>query len=114
MDVAVRAWLASQLGAKTDLADLGQRYFRLGSARAVALEILYERKAKLIHEQPATVNVSSVVAVTYTENIKAIERQITSLEAGIPLAPDESDPDGDGTAKDSSISMIQLIERPRR
>ncbi|MGW5689787.1 hypothetical protein ACWEWX_02150 [Streptomyces asiaticus] len=110
MDAATRAWLISQLGTATDLADLDQRYTRLASARAVALEILYERKAALVMDQPAGVNVSSVVSVTYTENIKALERQIALLEDGQPPAPDDPADDGSTTG----FSVIQLRERPRR
>lgn len=111
MDATVRAWLIAQLGTATNLADLDLRYTRLGTARAVALEVLYERKAALVMEQPASVNVSSVVGVTYTENIKAIERDIARLESGQPPAPD--DPPADDTSS-IGFSVIQLRERPRR
>lgn len=111
MDAATRAWLISQLGTATDLADLDQRYTRLGKARAVALEVLYERKAALVMGQPASVNVSSVVSVAYTENIKALERQIALLESGEPPAPDDP---SDDTNTDTGFGVIQLIERPRR
>jgi hypothetical protein len=104
----VQAWLLSQLGTTTSVADLETRYTRLGTARPVALEVLYERKAALL-QQPASVNVSSVVAVTFTENIKALERQIALLEQGEPPAPD--DPAGTG---DSFIGVARLVERPRR
>lgn len=110
MDAAVRAWLISQLGPKTDPADLDARYARLGTARATALEILRERLAAL-RTQPSTVNVSSVVAVSYTENIKAYERQIAALEAGDPPAPDDpTDPDGTR----GGFGVMYLVERPRR
>lgn len=112
VDDATRQWLLSQLGTATDTADLDTRYTRLGTARAVAIEILYQRKADLL-AQPASVGVSGVVSVTYTENIKAIERQIALLESGYPPAPDETtDPDdGDG---DLGFGVIRLRERPRR
>ena len=110
MDAATRAWLISQLGPATDLADLDQRYTRLGSARAVALEVLRERKAALVMEQPASVNVTSVVSVSYAENIRAIERQIAALENGEPPAPDDPT---DGISS-TGFDVIQLIERPRR
>lgn len=110
MDTAVRAWLLAQLGTTTDTADLETRYTRLGTARAVALEILRERLAAL-RSQPAQVNVSSVVAVTFTENIKSYERQITALEAGDPPAPD--DPADEATGTDA-LGIIQLVARPRR
>ncbi|MFJ9799829.1 hypothetical protein [Streptomyces sp. NPDC101145] len=113
MDTAVQAWLIGQLGPATDLADLTARYTRLGTARAVALEVLSERHAALL-AQPATVNVSSVVSISNAENIKALERKIAELRAGIPLAPDEPDPDGDGTALDTSVHLVRLTARPRR
>ena len=112
MDTAVREWLLAQLGAATPLADLEARYARLGTARAVALEVLRSRLAALI-QQPTTINVSGAVAVGFAENIKALERQITALEAGIPPAPDDpatSDP-GD-TAP--TLGVFFLRERPRR
>ncbi|MER8003028.1 hypothetical protein [Streptomyces sp. NPDC095613] len=113
MDSAVQAWLISQLGSSTDTADLEQRYARLGSARAVALEVLYERKAALIHDQPSTVTVTGVVGLSYTENIKAIERQINALESGdVPVPPDEPQPGDDDTG--IGFGIIRLIERPRR
>ena len=110
MDAAITAWLISQLGTTTDLADLEQRYARLGSARAVALEVLRERKAALVMEQPASIGVSSVVSISYAENIKALERQIAALEAGEPPAPDDPT---DGVSS-TGLDVIQLIERPRR
>jgi hypothetical protein len=106
--------MLGQLGTSTDLVDLEQRYNRIGGARRTVLELLYERKAALVYDQPASVSVSSVVSVAYTQNIKAIERQITILESGVPLAPDEPDPDGDGTAGQGGVGFVQLIERRRR
>ncbi|CAL9667036.1 hypothetical protein SUDANB145_07212 (plasmid) [Streptomyces sp. enrichment culture] len=107
---SVQAWLLAQLGPTTAVADLETRYTRLGTARAVAIEVLYERKAALL-QQPASVNVSGVVAVTFTENIKALERQIALLESGEPPAPD--DPDGTGTG-DTRLGVVRLVARPRR
>lgn len=104
----VTAWLRGELGADTDLTDLDTRYTRLGTARAVALEVLRERLAAL-RAQPATVNVSGVVAVAFTENIKAYERQINALENGEPPAPDDP---LDGIS--SGIGMLHLHARPRR
>ncbi|MFF3547051.1 hypothetical protein ACFYXD_35100 [Streptomyces platensis] len=114
MDVATRSWLYAQLGTATDLADLETRYTRLGRARAVAIEVLTQRKADLI-AQPASVNVSSVVGVTYTENIKALERQILALEAeDAPPAPDEPAEDTSDNDTESGWSIVRLVERPRR
>jgi len=111
LDPNVQAWLLAELGTATSVADLETRYTRLGTARAVALEVLRERKAALI-QQPASVNVSGAVAVTFTENIKALERQIEALEAGIPPAPD--DPAGTGGDETAAVGYILLRERPRR
>ncbi|MGA5670071.1 hypothetical protein ACPCTG_31895 [Streptomyces pseudogriseolus] len=109
LTASVQAWLLSQLGSATPVADLETRYTRLGTARAVAIEVLYERKAALI-QQPASVNVSGVVGVAFSENIKALERQIALLESGQPPAPD--DPPGAGDT--AYLGVIRLVERPRR
>ncbi|MEU9849254.1 hypothetical protein [Streptomyces sp. NPDC047985] len=110
MDAAVRAWLIAQLGTDTDQADLDQRYARLGTARAVALEVVRERLAAL-RASPGSVSVSGVVSVNFTANITAYERQIESLEEGEPPAPDDpEDPDGTGDGFD----VLYLMERPRR
>lgn len=111
MDTAVRAWLLAQLGDTTPVADLETRYTRLGSARAVALEVLRGRLAALL-QQPSTVNVSGAVAVGFSENIKAYERQIAALEAGDIPAPD--DPPTTGSDAPAAIGWISLVARPRR
>lgn len=108
MDAAVLAWLLSQLGTDTDQADINTRYQRLGTARAVALEVLYERLAEL-RSQPTAISVSSVVLVNYTANLAAYERQIALLESGVPAAPD--DPAG---TSEAAIGYLQLVERRRR
>lgn len=114
MDATVTAWLIGQLGTGTDVANLAARYTRLGTARAVALEVLYERRAALI-QQPATVAVPNAVSVGFGENIKAIERQITSLEAGTPAAPDDpTTPDDDASEVGTTFGLLFLRERPRR
>ncbi|MEU0624984.1 hypothetical protein ABZ329_29505 [Streptomyces rubiginosohelvolus] len=109
MDTAVRAWLLSELGKTTDVPDLEMRYTRLRSARAVAIEVTRERLAAL-RGQPSTVNVTGVVSVSYTETIKAYERQLALLVAGEPPAPDDP---VDDTSSDG-FGLIQLVERPRR
>ncbi|MGW7630580.1 hypothetical protein ACWGKO_16820 [Streptomyces griseoincarnatus] len=110
LTAAVTAWLKGELGPTVDLADLEVRYTRLGTARAVALEVLRERLAGL-RAQPSSVNVSGVVSVTFAENIKAYERQIAALENGEPPAPDDPD-NGDGGP--NGIGLITLHARPRR
>ncbi|QKW31519.1 hypothetical protein HUT11_35750 (plasmid) [Streptomyces seoulensis] len=109
MDAAVQHWLFAQLGKTTDLADLTARYTRLGTARAVALEVLRERYADLL-VNPTGVTVSNVVAINTTANLAAYERQIAALEAGDPPAPDETAPATD----DPTIGYILLKARPRR
>ncbi|MFF7476672.1 hypothetical protein [Streptomyces sp. NPDC008092] len=108
MDSAVQHWLLAQLGTATDVSDLEARYTRLGTARAVALEILRERYAELLG-QPTGVTVTNVVAINTTANLAAYERQIAALEAGDPPAPDEQT-----ASTDDAIGYIQLIARPRR
>lgn len=110
LDTNVQAWLLAQLGTATPVTDLEARYTRLGTARAVAIEVLYERKAALI-QSPASVNVTGAVAVTFTENIKAIERQLALLESGEPPAPDDPAGTGDDTVL---LGSFRLVERRRR
>ncbi|MFF9287517.1 hypothetical protein [Streptomyces griseosporeus] len=110
MDAAVTAWLLAQLGKTTDLSDITARYNRLGKARAVAIEVIRERLADL-RAQPSTVNVSSVVSVSYAENIKAYERQLAALEAGTIPAPD--DPVSPPTVE-PAIGYVYLKARGRR
>lgn len=111
MDTATQAWLISQLGTATDLTDLAARYTRLGTARAVALEVLNQRLADL-RSQASTVNVSGVVSVSFAENIKSYERKIALLEDGVPPAPDE--PDTPGNDDQVLLGSFQLVERRRR
>lgn len=109
LTASVQAWLLSQLGPDTPVADLETRYSRLGSARAVALEVLNERLAALL-QQPTTLNVTGVVGLGFGENIKALERKIALLESGQPSAPD--DPEETGSA--GQLGVFRLVERPRR
>jgi hypothetical protein len=86
MDIAVRAWLLAQLGPTTDTADLDARYARLTSARAVANEVLAERRAKLLAD-PLRMTVDRVVTIDQSNNLAGLERQITALVDLV--APDE-------------------------
>jgi hypothetical protein len=108
LDAAVQAWLLAQVGTATDTADLEARYTRLGTARAVALEVLRGRLADLI-QQPSNVNVTGVVSIGTAENIKALERKIAALENGEPPAPDDPI---DGSA--GTFGLLTLHARPRR
>jgi hypothetical protein len=58
--------------------------------------------------------VSSVIGVGFAENIKALERQIASLEAGIPAAPDDPAVPGDDSTVGTTLGVLFLRERPRR
>ncbi|MEU3620460.1 hypothetical protein ABZ725_50640 [Streptomyces sp. NPDC006872] len=86
MDPAVLAWLLAQLGPDTDQTDLQTRYARLGSARAVALEVLNERRAKLLSE-PLQLTVNGVATLDQSNNLTGLERQIASVEDA--TGPDE-------------------------
>ncbi|MEV4444652.1 hypothetical protein [Streptomyces mirabilis] len=86
MDDAVRAWLLAQLGPTTDTSDLDARYARLASARAVANEVLAERRAKLLAD-PLRMTVDGVVTIDQSNNLAGLERQITALVDLV--APDE-------------------------
>jgi hypothetical protein len=111
VDAAVTAWLLSQLGRDTDLVDLTARYTRLGTARAVAVEVVRGRLADLL-ASPGSVSVPGVVSINNGANIAAYERQLTELLSGEPPAPD--DPAGPDDEDANGFGLIQLVERPRR
>ncbi|MGW1622286.1 hypothetical protein [Streptomyces sp. NPDC002172] len=105
MDAAVVAWLLAQLGPATDQTDLLARYARLGTARAVALEVLYERRAKLLAE-PLQLTVNGVATLDQSANLTGLERQIASVEDA--TAPDE--PNGGDTLV---IAPLESVHRRR-
>ncbi|GAA1111353.1 hypothetical protein [Streptomyces javensis] len=110
MDEASRRWLLATLGPATDTTDLEQRYARLHSLRAVALEVLRERRATLL-AQPLKVALSGVVSVDTSGNVAALDRQIEELEDPATPVPGEETPgEGDGPGG----GMLYLRERPRR
>ncbi|MGW7600504.1 hypothetical protein [Streptomyces antimycoticus] len=92
MDEFQRSWLLAQLGPDTDPADLERRFFRLRSARAVALEVLGERRAKLLGD-PLKVTVDGVVSMDLQENLRGIERQIEAVRQA--SAPDDPEDEGE-------------------
>lgn len=73
MDEFQRSWLLAQLGPDADPADLERRFLRLRSVRAVALEVLGERRAKLLGD-PLKLTVDGVVTMDLQENLRGIER----------------------------------------
>ncbi|MFI9157529.1 hypothetical protein [Kitasatospora aureofaciens] len=93
MDEAVKAWLLAQLGPASTPEDLHARYARLGSARAVACEVLSERRAALLAD-PLRLVVDGVVTMDRTANLAGIERQLDQLQKA--LGPDETAPGDDG------------------
>ncbi|MFJ2774773.1 hypothetical protein [Streptomyces sp. NPDC087300] len=89
MDPFLLAWLRAQLGTATGEQDLASRYERLGRARAVAAEVLAERRAKLLAE-PLRMTVDGVVTIDQTNNLAGLERQIADLDDLV--APDDPAP----------------------
>ncbi|WP_236257100.1 hypothetical protein [Streptomyces hygroscopicus] len=108
VDEFQRSWLLAQLGPDTDPADLERRFFRLRSVRAVALEVLGERRAKLLAD-PLKVTVDGVVTMDLQENLRGIERQIEVVRE-VP-APDE--PSGDGEQASEALAMAWLVSARR-
>ncbi|MEW2046611.1 hypothetical protein [Streptomyces sp. NPDC005476] len=108
MDLTLLAWLRAQLGTATDEQDLVSRYERLGRARAVAAEVLAERRAKLLAE-PLRMTVDGVVTIDQSNNLAGLERQITSLAELV--APD--DPAAGEAGADLVIAPLLPTRRTR-
>ncbi|MFD6347225.1 hypothetical protein ACFWF9_21205 [Streptomyces roseolus] len=107
MDEAVRTWLLAQLGPGTDAADLEARYTRLRAARAVALEVLAERRAGLLAE-PLRLSVDGVMTVDNSGNLTGLERQMAAV--GVAVAPDETE-----TGADDGVPVVVVAAlRPAR
>ncbi|MEU0166821.1 hypothetical protein ABZ214_15345 [Streptomyces iakyrus] len=106
MNSDVLSWLQAQLGPATDTADLASRYERLGSARAVALEVLRERIAGLVAE-PLKVTVNGVATIDNSANVAALERQVAQISTAD--APDDPTP-----AEHNMLTTVHLCSRPRR
>ncbi|MQY11442.1 hypothetical protein SRB5_15600 [Streptomyces sp. RB5] len=103
----VLAWLHAQLGPTIDPTDLEARYTRLGSARDVALEVLTERRARLLAD-PLRLTVDGVVTIDNTNNLTGLERQIAAVEQATP--PDG--PAGSDGIPDLVVAPL-LPTRPR-
>ncbi|MEU0722861.1 hypothetical protein [Streptomyces sp. NPDC006140] len=108
MDEFQRSWLLAQLGPDTDPADLECRFFRMQSVRAVALEVLGERRAKLLAD-PLKVTVDNVVTMDLQENLRGIERQIEQVRQA--PAPDE--PGDEEEAADAVMAVTWLAPARR-
>ncbi|MGV9272311.1 hypothetical protein [Streptomyces griseosporeus] len=109
VDEFQRSWLLAQLGPDTDPADLERRFFRLRSVRAVALEVLGERRAKLLAD-PLKVTVDGVVTMDLQENLRGIERQIEQVrQAPAPGCPE----DEDATDEVMTVAWLTPVHRYR-
>ncbi|MGP3945149.1 MULTISPECIES: hypothetical protein [Streptomyces] len=109
MDEFQRSWLLAQLRPDSDPADLERRFFRLRSARAVALEVLGERRAKVLAD-PLKVTVDGVVTMDLRENSRGIELQIEAVCQ--TLAPDDPEDEGEeGNALATSVIVPSLLYR---
>ncbi|MER6086820.1 hypothetical protein [Streptomyces bluensis] len=97
-----RSWLLAQVGQDTDPADLERRFFRLQSVRAVAFEVLGERRAKLLAD-PLKVTVDNVVTMDLQENLRGIERQIEQVRQ-TPAPDDPSDEDSEAVMEVTWLS----------
>lgn len=106
MDSGVLRWLTAQLGLDSDPTDLAQRYDRLGSARAVADEVLHERIAGLLSE-PLRITVNGVATIDHSANVAALERRLAQLD-NQPAPDDQSD------CAPTTLVAIPLVARLRR
>lgn len=103
MDEFQRSWLLAQLGPDADPGGLERRFLRLHSVRAVAMEILGERRAKLLAD-PLQVSVDGVVSMNLQENLHGLERQIAAIQQG--PAPDDPDEEDDGPGELETTWMV--------
>lgn len=109
MEQDVLSWLLSQLGPTTDADDLATRYQRLGTARAVALEVLAERRAWLLAD-PLRMTVDGVVTLDQSNNLTGTERLLAAL-ADEP-GPDEA-PASEGDTVPELVAVPVLRARRR-
>lgn len=110
MDEFQRSWLLAQVGPDTDPADLERRFFRLRSACAVALEVLGERRARLLAD-PLKVTVDGVVTMDLQENLRGIERQIEQVRQ--TAAPDEPNDEGEAAEPMMTVAWLTATRRFR-
>ncbi|MGD3109452.1 hypothetical protein [Streptomyces sp. YGL11-2] len=106
MNSDVLRWLQAQLGDELTADALTRRYQRLGTARAVAAEVLRERISRLVAD-PLKVTVNGVASVDNSANLAALERHLAGLDS--ITAPD----DPPAMASDT-VAVITLQVRKRR
>ncbi|MFI7322725.1 hypothetical protein [Streptomyces venezuelae] len=99
-------WLQALLGSDTPPEELASRYERLGTARAVAHEVLQERIAQLLSD-PLKVTVNGIATVDSSPNLTALERRLAQLDTA--TAPDDSP-----AAGPAAVSVIALRARAQR
>lgn len=80
MDEAQYRWLTSTVG-NVAREDADERFARLGTPKAVALELLREKRVALI-EGVISVTVPGGLSINQGENVKALERLIAEVAAG--------------------------------
>lgn len=80
MNEAQYRWLTSTVG-QVAREDADARYERLGTPKAVALELLREKRAATISGF-SSVSLPGGLSVNQSENIKALERLIVDVTAG--------------------------------
>lgn len=110
MDEFQRSWLLAQIGPDTDPADLERRFFRLRSVRAVAVEVLGERRAKLLAD-PLKVTVDGVVTMDLQENLRGIERQIEQVRQA--AAPGDSGDEDEAAEAMMEVTWLSPARRYR-
>lgn len=79
-------WAKSYLG-EVDETEFNARVERLGSVRAAVIEVLRERRAKMMGNA-LSVTIPGAVSVSFKDNISVLDRLIGELEKGIPGATD--------------------------
>lgn len=105
------AWLRSEVGNTVTDEVLQAKFDRLGSVRDVAIECLRERRAQWL-DQPLTVSVAGVASVSFSENVKSLDRRIAAL-LKLDSDPSDDSPTGDGAVEDG-FEQIQLTRSRRR
>lgn len=104
----IRSYCGSDVGAdgdSIDAIDVDDRLNRLGSSHAVALEILRQRRADMAMS-PAKISVDGDFSQDATESIKALDRDIATLEAIVGRE--------NGTGAASTSLMVRRSERAGR
>lgn len=103
LDAAVLAEVRSWVGSSPSDEDLALRHERLGSAHAVALEVLRGRQAEFL-ASPATFSVDGDYGQGTAVNITELRRQIAQLEQLVA---------NDGQVAVGVVSTAQLVREGR-